>query len=207
VGWRVPTLCSSDCAPRPEKRCRGIRGTRGIPRSDSSAGATRAGESQQFFGVSACVRALRGFRGKAGLSETKPGPRRHRFANRKGISLLEAVVAIAIVGITSVSALEAVGGDMRTAERARRAIVVEALADSRLEFMDLLTDRELQALPDSVGSGKFLPPLDEYSWKTTSDPVSDQAGVYAVRVTIDWPTGSYVVRTYQYRQPPVVTRR
>lgn len=96
---------------------------------------------------------------------------------------------------------------MRTAERARRAIVVEALADSRLEFMDLLTDRELQALPDSVGSGKFLPPLDEYSWKTSSAPISDQAGVYAVRVTIDWPTGSYVVRTYQYRQPPVVTRR
>jgi type II secretory pathway pseudopilin PulG len=49
------------------------------------------------------------------------------------------VVAIAIVGITSVSALEAVGGDMRTAERARRAIVVEALAGSRLGFMDLLT--------------------------------------------------------------------
>jgi type II secretory pathway pseudopilin PulG len=117
------------------------------------------------------------------------------------------VVAIAIVGLTSVSALEAVGGDMRTAERARRAIVVEALAGSRLEFMDLLTDRELQALPDSVESGKFPAPLDEYSWKTTAAAVSDQAGVYAVRLTIDWPTGSYVVRTYQYRQPPLVTRR
>jgi hypothetical protein len=96
---------------------------------------------------------------------------------------------------------------MRTAERARRAIVVEALAGSRLEFMDLLTDRELQALPDSVESGKFPAPLDEYSWKTTSAPVSDQAGVYAVRVAIDWASGSYVVRTYQYRQPPLVTRR
>jgi len=132
---------------------------------------------------------------------------RNRRANRKGISLLEAVVAIAIVGLTSVSALEAVGGDMRTAERARRAIVVEALAGSRLEFMDLLTDRELQALPDSVESGKLPAPLDEYSWKTTSAPLSDQAGVYAVRVTIDWPAGSYVVRTYQYRQPPFATRR
>ena len=128
-------------------------------------------------------------------------------ALRRGVSLFEAVVAIAIVGITSVSALEAVGGHMRTAERARRAIEVEALAASRLEFMDLMTDRELQALPDSVESGKFLPPLDEYSWKTTSAALSDQAGVYAVRVTIDWPTGSYVVRTYQYRQPPFATRR
>jgi hypothetical protein len=96
---------------------------------------------------------------------------------------------------------------MRTQERARRAIVVEALAGSRLEFMDLLTDRELQALPDSVEAGKFPAPLDEYSWKTTSTAVADQGGIYAVRVTIDWPTGSYVVRTYQYRQPPLVTRR
>jgi type II secretory pathway pseudopilin PulG len=120
---------------------------------------------------------------------------------------MEAVVAITIVGITSVAALEAVGGDMRTAERARRAIELEALASSRLEFMDLMTDRELQALPDSVESGKFPAPLDEYSWKTSSSPVSDLAGVYDVRIAIDWATGEYVVKTYQYRQPPIATRR
>ena len=129
------------------------------------------------------------------------------MTERTGISLMEAVVAITIVGLTSVSALEAVGGDMRTAERARRAIEIEALASSRLEFMDLMTDRELQALPDSVESGKFLVPLDEYSWKTTSTAVSDLPGVYDVRVTIDWPMGSYVVKTYQYRQPVFATRR
>ncbi|MGE5731089.1 MAG: type II secretion system protein, partial [Gemmatimonas sp.] len=68
-------------------------------------------------------------------------PIRNRLVVRRGITLLEAVVAIAIVGMTSVAALEAAGGEMRTAERARRAIEVEALASSRLEFMDLLTDR------------------------------------------------------------------
>jgi len=143
--------------------------------------------------------------------DTEAGPpladARIRMTPRRGISLMEAVVAITIVGLTSVSALEAVGGDMRTAERARRAIEVEALASSRLEFMDLMTDRELQALPDSVESGKFLPPLDEYSWKTTSTPVSDLPGVYDVRVIIDWAMGSYVVKTYQYRQPVFATRR
>jgi type II secretory pathway pseudopilin PulG len=123
------------------------------------------------------------------------------------VSLFEAVVAIAIVGITSVSALEALGGDMRSAERARRAIEAEALASSRLEFLDLMTDRELQAIPDSVAQGKFAPPLDEYTWKTASSALSDQAGVYNVRVTIDWATGSYIVTTYQYRRPPLVTRR
>jgi type II secretory pathway pseudopilin PulG len=126
---------------------------------------------------------------------------------RAGITLLEAVAAIAIVGITSVSALEAVGSDMRTAQKAKRALEAEALATSRMDFMDLLTDRELQALPDSVADGKFDKPLDEYSWKTTSTPVSDQAGVYDVRITVDWADGAYTIRTYQYRRPPLVTRR
>jgi type II secretory pathway pseudopilin PulG len=128
--------------------------------------------------------------------------RRTRF----GISLLEAVAAIAIVGLTAVSALESVGGDMRTAEKAKRATEAEALATSRLDFMDLLNDRELQALPDTVEKGTFPAPLNQYTWKTTSTPVSEQAGVYDIRITIEWPTGSYAVRTYAYRRPPLVTR-
>lgn len=133
--------------------------------------------------------------------------RTSRRRSRRGVSLLEAVVAVTIVGLTSISALEAVGGDMRTAERARRAIEAEALAGSRLEFMDMLNDQELQSLPDSVQKGKFVAPLDEYSWTTSSAPLADLAGVYTVKVTIDWPTGSYTVKTYEYRTPPLATRR
>jgi hypothetical protein len=109
--------------------------------------------------------------------------------------------------MTSVAALEASAGEMRTAARARRALEVEALATSRLDFMELLNDRELEALPDSVEKGKFAPPLDEYTWKTTSAPVSQQPGLYDVRITIDWQSGSYAVKTYLYRTPRLVTRR
>jgi len=126
---------------------------------------------------------------------------------RRGITLLEAVAAIAIVGMTAVSALEAVGGGMRTAERAKRVIEVEALATSRLEVMNLLVDQELQSLPDSIQAGKFAPPLDEYTWKATSTPVSNQAGLYSVHVTVDWTNGSYTLKTYMYRTPRLVTRR
>jgi type II secretory pathway pseudopilin PulG len=124
-----------------------------------------------------------------------------------GVSLMEAVVAVAIVGMTALSALESVGSGMRTAEKSKRAIEAEALASSRLDYMELMTDRELQALPDSVETGKFPAPLDEYAWKTTSTPVEEQAGVYDVRVIVTWPTGSYTLKTYLYRQPPLVTRR
>jgi type II secretory pathway pseudopilin PulG len=126
---------------------------------------------------------------------------------RRGISLFEAVAAVAIVGVTSVSALSAVGAEMRTAERARRALEVEALATQRLDFMNLLNDRELQNLPDSVSKGKFDPPLDGYRWESASSPVSTQGGVYDVHVTVFWKDGSYALRTYLYRRPPLAAVR
>jgi hypothetical protein len=95
---------------------------------------------------------------------------------------------------------------MRTAERARRALEVEALATQRLDAMDLLTDQELQTIPDSVATGKFDPPLDEYSWVTTSHPVAEQPGVYDVGLTIEWASGSYPIRTKLYRRPRLLQR-
>src|SRR5579862_5247480 len=80
--------------------------------------------------------------------------------DRRGISLFEAVAAMAIVGITAVSALSAVGSEMRAAERSRRALEVEALAAQRVDYLDMLTDLQLQSLPDTVAKGKFDPPLD-----------------------------------------------
>ena len=47
----------------------------------------------------------------------------------------------------------------------------------RTDVMDLLTDTELQAIPDSVAAGKFDAPLDEYSWTIESTPVPEQPGV------------------------------
>jgi type II secretory pathway pseudopilin PulG len=126
---------------------------------------------------------------------------------RRGITLLEAVAAIAIVGMTSVAALEAAGGEMRTAERARRAIEVAELATSRLEFMDLLTDTELQSLPDSVAKGKFPVPFDQYTWTTTSSPISDPNGLYDIHITVNWSSGSYLLRTYRFIAPRLATRQ
>lgn len=126
---------------------------------------------------------------------------------RRAFSLFEAVVAIAVVGMTAVAALESVGGGMRAADKSRRAVEAEALASSRLEVMDLMTDQQLQSLPDSVAKGQFDKPLDEYAWTTTSAPVGDQAGVYDVRVSVSWPTGEYTLKTYVYRQPLFSARR
>jgi hypothetical protein len=125
---------------------------------------------------------------------------------RRGISLFEAVAALAIVGVTAVSALSAVATELRSAERARRLLEVESLATERLVFLWLLADRDFQALPDSVAQGQFEPPLDEYKWTTTVTPNSAYAGLYDVRVTITWGDGEFTTSSAQYRRPPIATR-
>lgn len=128
---------------------------------------------------------------------------------RKGVSLFEAVAALAIVGVTAVSALSAVGGELRTATRARRALEVEALATSRLDFLALMSDQQLQNLPDSVAKGNFDAPLDGYRWVTTASPLATQAGIYDIHVQVLWKDGGkdavYALQSYVYRRPPLAT--
>ena len=125
--------------------------------------------------------------------------------DRRGITLFETVVALTIVSITAISALAAVASELRTAERARRAMETEVLANVRLDVLNLLTDQELQALPDSVKKGTFDPPLNEYGWETAAGAVTGQAGVYDLTLAITWPRNSYTVHSAQYRRPPVTT--
>jgi type II secretory pathway pseudopilin PulG len=125
---------------------------------------------------------------------------------RKGVTLFESVAALTIVGLVAISALEAVGAEMRTAERARRALEVEALATQRLDALELLNDQELQAIPDSVAAGEFDAPLDEYSWTIESTPVSEQPGVYDIVMAINWENGAYPIRTKMYRRPRLLQR-
>jgi type II secretory pathway pseudopilin PulG len=129
-----------------------------------------------------------------------------RSRARRGITLFESVAALTIVGLVAISAMEAVGAEMRTAERARRALEVEALATQRLDALELLTDQELQVIPDSVAAGKFDTQLDEYSWVIEYSPVSEQPGVYDVALTITWDNGSYPIRTKTYRRPRLLQR-
>ncbi len=127
--------------------------------------------------------------------------------NSRGITLFETVAALTIVSMTAISALAAVGSELRTTERARRAIEAEALASQRIDFLSMMTDQELQSLPDSVKQGTFDKPLDEYSWETASSVDASQAGVYDIVITITWPGNSYIVRTAQYRRPPLTSTR
>ena len=128
-------------------------------------------------------------------------PRRAGARARRGVSLLEAVAALAIVGATSASVLAVTGAGVRTAERARRALEATALAQEALARITLLSEASLRALPDSVGAGTFATPFDEYAWQAAVRPDATIPGLYRVEVAVTWDGGTQPLNTALYRRP------
>jgi type II secretory pathway pseudopilin PulG len=120
-----------------------------------------------------------------------------------GFSLLEAVVALAIVGLAGVSALAAFGAELRTTERAGRALEAAALAEERLAHLRLAPRRDLDPLADSLRRGRFAAPFGDYAWEATSRSPSGRTDVLDLTVDVRWQDGAYGERTRIYRPVPV----
>ena len=134
-------------------------------------------------------------------SAAAPAHRRVRRRARRGVSLLEAVAALAIVGVTSASVLTVAGAGVRTAERARRAHEATALAQETLARISLLDEASLLPLPDSLRVGTFAPPFADYDWDAAVRADASRPGLYTVDVTVQWEGGGQTLTTAVYRRP------
>jgi hypothetical protein len=118
-----------------------------------------------------------------------------------GFTLLEAVVAVTIVGLAAVSSLAAFGAELRAGGRAQRALELEALADEALARIRLLPVASLVSLPDSLRSGYFAPPFETYHWMSLVSPVIGEPGLYDVSIVVrgsdDAPIGAPAAPTRQ----------
>ena|SRR5687768_5806637 len=124
---------------------------------------------------------------------------------RSGFSLLEAVVALAIVGVTAVGALGAVAAESRAATDARTVLEAEALAVQQLALIETLTGEELQRLPDSLARGTFDEPFDRYRFTATTTPILGEEGLTRVTVEVEWDEGAFPIQTMLYRRPTTLT--
>ena len=103
---------------------------------------------------------------------------------RRGFTLLEAVVALAIVGVVAVGAFAAYGAELRTEVRAQEVWALEALAEERLATLVLTEPAQLRSLPDSVRTGRFAAPFARYRWESESRPVRGERELWDLRVTV-----------------------
>jgi prepilin-type N-terminal cleavage/methylation domain-containing protein len=125
---------------------------------------------------------------------------------RRGFALLEAIVAMTIIGLVSVGALGAFGADLRAAERADRMLPAAALAEERLTILEGVRLGPLSQLPDSLSRGRFEAPFDEYSWKATTKRARPVENLVEFRVEIAWGSGSFTLTERRYDPDGIAAR-
>jgi prepilin-type N-terminal cleavage/methylation domain-containing protein len=124
---------------------------------------------------------------------------------RSGFTLLEAVVALAIVGTVAIGALEAYAAEARAATLARGSAPAAALASERMARLELLDVHALRTLPESLSRGRLSAGSIPYEWTAGARAVNGEPDLYELSVDVRWPDGAVALRGRSYR-PPLVTR-
>lgn len=118
---------------------------------------------------------------------------------RAGFTLMEVVVAVIIVGMTAIATLSTFATELRTAGTSRSALEAGSLAQQRLTLLQLVPAEDLNALPDSIKSGVFDPPFENYAWKAAVTRDLKETDLFDAAVEVTWTNGSYDIATRVYR--------
>jgi len=101
------------------------------------------------------------------------------MADRRGFTLLEVLVSLAILSITLLLAYQVLSGAIAAEDRSERWTVASCLGESIV--------RESTAVWPETGesSGKFAAPMDAYTWKRSILPAV-HSDAREVHVVITW---------------------
>jgi type II secretory pathway pseudopilin PulG len=117
--------------------------------------------------------------------------------------LLEAVVALAIIGLVVIGLLSATGAQLRTASKARVLLTARALAEDRLSAVELLDYSALMDVPDSLAAGTFAAPFESFSWTIDVEPMEDEYDLFGAEVIVSGNGESFPLRTLIHMPKPV----
>ena len=121
------------------------------------------------------------------------------MSNRTGFVLLEAVVALAIVGLFSIALIAMVGRQVRTADQGSVLMIGQALADDRLATIKFLDAEALEDVPDSLRAGAFPPPFEDFEWNATVTPVQDEYDLFSVEIVVNGRGESFPLRSLVHK--------
>ena len=99
--------------------------------------------------------------------------------NRRGLSLVEVVVAVALLGIGIVACVACVGSATLASQRAEEFTAAQLLAREQLAQI------ELRGAAPGEGQGDFGPERPGFGWKTVTTD-GDLPGLLQVRLVILW---------------------
>jgi len=123
---------------------------------------------------------------------------------RNGFVLLEAVVALAILGMASIVLLQVRAQQIRVATQARELLTAQALAEDRISSIRLLDYELLADPPDSLMEGVFPPPFEDFSWNAQVSLMEDEYDLFGVEVEVLGPAERFPLRTLMHRPRSVL---
>jgi len=123
---------------------------------------------------------------------------------RSGFVLLEAVVALAILGVASIVLLQVRAQQIRVATQAHELLTAQALAEDRISAIRMLDYLLLADPPDSLMAGVFPPPFEEFTWTARVDLMEDEYDLFGVEVEVLGPAERFPLRTLMHRARPVL---
>jgi len=102
--------------------------------------------------------------------------------DRRGFTLLEVLVSLAILSITLLLAYEVISGAIGAEDRSERWTVASCLGET-------LVRESTSAWPETgESSGKFAAPIEAYSWTRTVRPAA-HPDAREVEVIVTWSAG------------------
>ena len=125
---------------------------------------------------------------------------------RGGFVLMEAVVALAIIGLVAIALLATTASQVRTADKASLLLTARSLADERMATMRMLSYDQLREVPDSLLTGTFPAPFEAWSWRAEVVQIdeNEEYDLFSVGVAVDGFDESFSLRTLVHEPRPVL---
>jgi type II secretory pathway pseudopilin PulG len=130
-----------------------------------------------------------------------------RPSRRAGFVLMEAVVALAIIGLVAIALLSATGAQVANAKKANVLLTARSLADDRLAALRLLDYDELKDPPDSLLEGTFPAPFESFSWTAVVEEMEDEYDLFGAEVVVTGLGESYPLRTLLHRSGAIAVQQ
>jgi len=112
--------------------------------------------------------------------------------SRCGFTLLEVLIALAILSLAGIALVESHLGSVHMWGRYRESVIVRGMLQEKM------AEAEIESLSgDKQDGGEFDPPYEDYSWEIESTSL-DEPALYEIVCTVSAPSGREYSLTYIY---------
>ena len=119
--------------------------------------------------------------------------------SRRGFTLVEVVVALAVLGGAIAVSMEGYSATLRAQKATVDHLQAVVLADERLDALALVPPDSVAWYGTERGSG-WDPPLDRFRWRAILTASVDSPLLVRARVVVSWEGGEYGVATIYHRR-------